>query len=221
MLAPAVFAFGLVAFGFLGMGPVTIAVDSYGPVADNAQSIFELSTIAKPPGAQQEIKREFGFEPNFEQGQALPGRKRRRRQHVQGDGQAGADRHRGRRRDDAHFLDHHGAHRRPDQRGRESEPVAAASAVPAGSDHRRRGDLLVHRRIDAGRRDRGLSGRRIHQGQHPAGQRRDERIDRRQQARRRDLHAVRPERHVQHLPGRVLHHARICLPRSNTSSSAT
>ena len=68
MLAPAVFAFGLVAFGFLGMGPVTIAVDSYGPVSDNAQSIFELSTIATLPGAKQEIKREFGFEPDFEQG---------------------------------------------------------------------------------------------------------------------------------------------------------
>ncbi len=68
MLAPAVFAFGLVAFGFLGMGPVTIAVDSYGPVADNAQSIFELSTIATMPGAKQEIQKEFGFEPDFEKG---------------------------------------------------------------------------------------------------------------------------------------------------------
>jgi K(+)-stimulated pyrophosphate-energized sodium pump len=68
MLAPAVFAFGLVAFGFLGMGPVTIAVDSYGPVADNAQSVFELSTIASQPNARQEIKNEFGFEPNFEKG---------------------------------------------------------------------------------------------------------------------------------------------------------
>ena len=68
MLAPAVFAFGLVAFGFLGMGPVTIAVDSYGPVSDNAQSIFELSTIASLPGAKQEIKRDFGFDPDFVQG---------------------------------------------------------------------------------------------------------------------------------------------------------
>ncbi|MCC7475867.1 MAG: sodium-translocating pyrophosphatase [Pirellulales bacterium] len=68
MLAPAVFAFGLVAFGFLGMGPVTIAVDSYGPVADNAQSVFELSTIASQPNASKEIKQEFGFEPNFEKG---------------------------------------------------------------------------------------------------------------------------------------------------------
>jgi K(+)-stimulated pyrophosphate-energized sodium pump len=68
MLAPAVFAFGLVAFGFLGMGPVTIAVDSYGPVSDNAQSIFELSTIATSPGARQEVQREFGFEPDFVKG---------------------------------------------------------------------------------------------------------------------------------------------------------
>ncbi|HUQ20389.1 MAG TPA: sodium-translocating pyrophosphatase, partial [Gemmatimonadaceae bacterium] len=55
MLAPVVFAFGLVAFGFLGMGPVTIAVDSYGPVTDNAQSIFELSTIEQLPGASEEV----------------------------------------------------------------------------------------------------------------------------------------------------------------------
>lgn len=68
MLAPAVFAFGLVAFGFLGMGPVTIAVDSYGPVADNAQSVFELSTIATLPNARSEIKSEFGFDPDFEKG---------------------------------------------------------------------------------------------------------------------------------------------------------
>ncbi|HVT28233.1 MAG TPA: sodium-translocating pyrophosphatase [Lacipirellulaceae bacterium] len=68
MVAPSVFAFGLVAFGFLGMGPVTIAVDSYGPVADNAQSIFELSTLASQPNAPREIRDEFGFEPDFESG---------------------------------------------------------------------------------------------------------------------------------------------------------
>ncbi len=66
MLAPAVFAFGLVAFGFLGMGPVTIAVDSYGPVTDNAQSVYELSAIETLPDIQQEIKKEFGFVPDFE-----------------------------------------------------------------------------------------------------------------------------------------------------------
>jgi K(+)-stimulated pyrophosphate-energized sodium pump len=66
MVAPAVFAFGLVAFGFLGMGPVTIAVDSYGPVADNAQSIYELSLIETRPGIKQELQRDFGFTPDFE-----------------------------------------------------------------------------------------------------------------------------------------------------------
>ena len=70
MQAPAVFAFGLVAFGFLGMGPVTIAVDSYGPVTDNAQSVFELSTIEQLPGIQKELKAEFGFDVNFAEAKA-------------------------------------------------------------------------------------------------------------------------------------------------------
>ena len=69
MLAPAVFAFGLVAFGFLGMGPVTIAVDSYGPVTDNAQSVYELSLIESVPAA--EIKREFNIDVNFERAKHL------------------------------------------------------------------------------------------------------------------------------------------------------
>jgi len=68
MIAPAIFAFGLVAFGFLGMGPVTIAVDSYGPVTDNAQSVYELSLIEEHPGIKEELKRDFGFEPNFARG---------------------------------------------------------------------------------------------------------------------------------------------------------
>jgi K(+)-stimulated pyrophosphate-energized sodium pump len=63
-----IFAFGLVAFGFLCMGPVTIAVDSYGPVTDNAQSIFELAQTESIPGIKEEIKRDFGFEPDFERG---------------------------------------------------------------------------------------------------------------------------------------------------------
>jgi K(+)-stimulated pyrophosphate-energized sodium pump len=66
MAAPAIFAFGLIAFGFLGMGPVTIAVDSYGPVTDNAQSVYELSTIETLPNISEEIRREFGFTPDFE-----------------------------------------------------------------------------------------------------------------------------------------------------------
>lgn len=68
---PAVFAFGLVAFGFLGMGPVTIAVDSYGPVTDNAQSVFELSQIENLLKISTEIEKEFGFKPHFEKGKHL------------------------------------------------------------------------------------------------------------------------------------------------------
>jgi K(+)-stimulated pyrophosphate-energized sodium pump len=71
MQAPAVFAFGLVAFGFLGMGPVTIAVDSYGPVTDNAQSIFELSVIEQVPGVREAVKREQGFDVNFSRAKEL------------------------------------------------------------------------------------------------------------------------------------------------------
>ncbi|WP_437907275.1 sodium-translocating pyrophosphatase [Sorangium sp. So ce327] len=66
MIAESVFAFGLVAFGFLGMGPVTIAVDSYGPVTDNAQSVYELSLIENVPNVEAELKKDFGFTPNFE-----------------------------------------------------------------------------------------------------------------------------------------------------------
>jgi K(+)-stimulated pyrophosphate-energized sodium pump len=66
MMAPAVFAFGLVAFGFLGMGPVTIAVDSYGPVTDNAQSVYELSTIEEIKGVKDDIKKNYGFNVDFE-----------------------------------------------------------------------------------------------------------------------------------------------------------
>ena len=65
-IAPEVFAFGLVAFGFLGMGPVTIAVDSYGPVTDNAQSVFELSTIEEIPDIEEELERDHGIRPDFE-----------------------------------------------------------------------------------------------------------------------------------------------------------
>ena len=71
MLAPAVFAFGLVAFGFLGMGPVTIAVDSYGPVTDNAQSVFELSVIETIPGIKEELKRDFGMTSQFDKAKDL------------------------------------------------------------------------------------------------------------------------------------------------------
>ncbi|MBP1532249.1 MAG: sodium-translocating pyrophosphatase [Alphaproteobacteria bacterium] len=71
MIYPTVFAFGLVAFGMLGMGPVTIAVDSYGPVTDNAQSVFELSQIENIKGIKKEISNDYGFNPNFEHGKHL------------------------------------------------------------------------------------------------------------------------------------------------------
>jgi K(+)-stimulated pyrophosphate-energized sodium pump len=71
MIAAPVFAFGLVAFGFLGMGPVTIAVDSYGPVTDNAQSVYELSLIEQVPNIKQELKRDYNIDVNFEQAKYL------------------------------------------------------------------------------------------------------------------------------------------------------
>jgi len=71
MVAEPVFAFGLVAFGFLGMGPVTIAVDSYGPVTDNAQSVFELSLIEQIPGIKGELKKDFNIDVNFERAKHL------------------------------------------------------------------------------------------------------------------------------------------------------
>ncbi len=70
MAAPAIFAFGLIAFGFLGMGPVTIAVDSYGPVTDNAQSVYELSMIETLPDVKEDVRKEFGFTPDFEEAKA-------------------------------------------------------------------------------------------------------------------------------------------------------
>lgn len=71
MAAPAIFAFGLVAFGFLGMGPVTIAVDSYGPVTDNAQSVYELSLIEQQPDIENDLKTNFGITPRFEESKML------------------------------------------------------------------------------------------------------------------------------------------------------
>jgi K(+)-stimulated pyrophosphate-energized sodium pump len=71
MIAAPVFAFGLVAFGFLGMGPVTIAVDSYGPVTDNAQSIYELSLIEQVPNVREEVKKDFNMDVNFERAKDL------------------------------------------------------------------------------------------------------------------------------------------------------
>ena len=167
MLAPAVFAFGLVAFGFLGMGPVTIAVDSYGPVTDNAQSVYELSTIEQIPNIKEEIKRDFGFDANFEVA---------KHNLEENDGAGNTFK----------------ATAKPVLIGTAvvgattmifsiimlltdkltvniAEPLAAAPAVPARPDHGRRHDLLVHGRLDAGGDHRRLPGGRVHQAEHQPG----------------------------------------------------
>ena len=114
------FAFGLVAFGFLGMGPVTIAVDSYGPVTDNAQSVYELSLIEQVPNVEAEVKRDFNMDVNFAARKASARRERRRRQHVQSHCQTGADWYgRGRRHDDDLF-DHDDADEWTDYQHRKS-----------------------------------------------------------------------------------------------------
>ena len=168
MIAPAVFAFGLVAFGFLGMGPVTIAVDSYGPVTDNAQSVYELSTIESLPNIAREAEGEIRLRRELRARQAPARGERRRRQHVQGDRQAGADRHGGGRRDDDDFLDHRGADRAA-AAGVPALPVDPPPAVPARADHGRLHDLLVHGGVHPGGHDRRLPGGRVHQGEHQAG----------------------------------------------------
>ena len=219
MLAPAVFAFGLVAFGFLGMGPVTIAVDSYGPVTDNAQSVFELSVIETIPGIKEELKQDFGFDVRLRARQGSARGERRRRQHVQGDRQAGADRHRGRRRDDDDLLDHRRADQRADRRTstscrcctrRSCSGLITGGAVIywfTGASTQ----AVTHRRLPRGR---------VHQGEHQARRRR-EGVGRGQQEGRRDLHAVRAEGDVQHLPDGVLLDAGLRVPRAVSSSSAT
>ena len=120
MVAPAVFAFGLVAFGFLGMGPVTIAVDSYGPVTDNAQSVYELSLIENVPNIKQELKSKWNIDVNFERAKGKSGRERWRGQYVQSDGETGFDRHRGGGRHDHDFLDYRAAHQWADDQSRKS-----------------------------------------------------------------------------------------------------
>ena len=190
MIAPAVFAFGLVAFGFLGMGPVTIAVDSYGPVTDNAQSVYELSTIEQIPDIKAELKKDFGFDVDFEKRQAQPRGERRRRQHLQGDGQARAHRHGRRRRDDDDLLDHRGADGRADSRNLDKLSILHPPFL-LGPDHRRRDDLLVHGRVDAGGHDRRLPRGRVHQGEHQA---RGRRPRRRSRTRRRSSRSARSTR---------------------------
>ena len=218
MIAPAVFAFGLVAFGFLGMGPVTIAVDSYGPVTDNAQSVFELSMIESIPNIKQELKKDFGFDVNFERAKHLLEEndgagntfKATAKPVLIGTAVVGAT--------TMIFsiivLLTHGLTQNLRQ------AVAAAPAVPARADHRRRDDLLVHRRVDAGGDHRRLPRGRVHQGEHQARWGR-EGLGGRQQEGRGDLHAVRAEGDVQHLPRRCSSPRWRSRSSSRTSSSAT
>ena len=208
MLAPAVFAFGLVAFGFLGMGPVTIAVDSYGPVTDNAQSVFELSTIEQLPGIEADIQKNFGFKPQFEQA----------KQHLEENDGAGNT-----------FK----ATAKPVLIG--TAVVGATtmifaiimslteglnvhlrtafdsvSAVLSRTDCRWRRHLLVYGRIHSGGQYRSVSRGGIHQGQHQAG-RCNQGIGCRLEKGCRDLYAVRAEGNGQHLPCRVLFNPCVCI----------
>ncbi len=211
MVAPAVFAFGLVAFGFLGMGPVTIAVDSYGPVTDNAQSVYELSLIETIPGIEQELHSKFGFRPDFE----------RAKENLEENDGAGNT-----------FK----ATAKPVLIGTAvvgattmifSIIVALTNGLTTnldklsilhppfllGHDRGRRGDLLVHRRGHSGGHHGRLSRGRIHQEEHQAGGR-HEGFGGGQQGRRGDLHQVRADGYVQYLPRRVFLDAGLCFRRA-------
>ena len=202
---PSIFAFGLVAFGFLCMGPVNIAVDSYGPVTDNAQSIFELAQTENIPGIKEEIKRDFGFDPDFEMGKHYL---------EANDGAGNTFKATAKpvligtavcRRNDDDLLDHPAA---PEQ-----EHAACAAdrrADPSRPHLRRRGDLLVLRRLHAGGHHRRLPGGRVHQEEHEPGQ--DGSRHRGFQDGRQDLHPVRAEGHVEHLHRAPAHHARLRVP---------
>jgi len=210
MLAQAVFAFGLVAFGFLGMGPVTIAVDSYGPVTDNAQSVFELSTIEQMPGIEAEIKRDFGFTPDFEKGKdnleendgAGNTFKATAKPVLIGTAVVGAT--------TMIFAIIMAL-----TQGLKPELLANLSILHPpfllGLMMGLRGHLLVHRRFHPGRFDRRLPRCRIHQGQHQARRRRHQGQRVRLQESCRHLHTVRAEGHVQHLPGRILLNPRLLV----------
>ncbi len=201
MIAAPVFAFGLVAFGFLGMGPVTIAVDSYGPVTDNAQSVYELSLIEQVPNVKAEIKKDFNIDVNFDRAKDLLEEndgagntfKATAKPVLIGTAVVGAT--------TMIFsiimaLDQWADHEC-------GQALVAARSVLPGTDYRRRDDLLVHRRIHAGRDHRRLSRGGVHQGQHQT-RGRGEGFRRRQQEGGRDLHQVRAEGHVQHLSRRLL-----------------
>ena len=216
MIAAPVFAFGLVAFGFLGMGPVTIAVDSYGPVTDNAQSVYELSLIEQVPNIESELKKNYNIDVNFERAKHLLEEndgagntfKATAKPVLIGTAVVGAT--------TMIFLDHHGSDQWADTERRKT--VVAACSVLVGLDHRGRDDLLVYWRVHAGGHHGRLPCGGIHQGQHQAG-RGGESFGRRQQESRGDLHQIRAEGHVEHFSRRVLRHAMLSLSSSHSFSS--
>ena len=211
MGAPAVFAFGLVAFGFLGMGPVTIAVDSYGPVTDNAQSVFELSMIEQIPNIKAELKKDYNIDVDFERTKHHAGSQRRRGEHFQGHREARAHRHGRGRRNHHDLLHHHVAYTRPHQQPGQAFPPPRP--VRARLDYRRRHDLLVHWRFHAGSDHGRLPRGGIHQAPHQARQHRKSQRGRLQEGGA-NLHAVRAERHVEHFHCRLLRDAGLCLRRA-------
>ncbi len=212
MAAPAIFAFGLVAFGFLGMGPVTIAVDSYGPVTDNAQSVYELSTIETIPGIEAEIQKDFGFKPDFENAKMYLEEndgagntfKATAKPVLIGTAVVGAT--------TLIFSIIQLLNGKFGESEREVEGLSHPQPpLPARPHHRRRGHLLVLRRGLPGRRHRRLPRRGVHQEEHQARRGRRQGLRRGLQEGRGDLHPVRPEGHVQHLPGGLLLHAGLRL----------
>ena len=210
MLAPAVFAFGLVAFGFLGMGPVTIAVDSYGPVTDNAQSVYELSTIETIPGIEADLQKNFGFKPNFEKAKenleendgAGNTFKATSKPVLIGTAVVGAT---------TMIFSTIVALTNGLQKDMMINISADARSLPARPDRRRRGHLLVHRRQRPGGHHRRLPGGGVHQEEHQARYHRQG-VRRGFQEGGRNLHEVCAEGHVQHLPGGLLHHALLRVP---------
>ena len=220
MLAPAVFAFGLVAFGFLGMGPVTIAVDSYGPVTDNAQSVFELSVIETLPehqgGAQEglRLRRRTSseakdlLEENDGAGNTF---KATAKPVLIGTAVVGAT-----------TMIFSIIVMLTD--GLKPELVANLSLLhPPFLLGLITGGAVIYWFTGAsiaGGVDGRLPRGRVHQGEHQARERR-EGVGRGQQEGRGDLHAVRAEGHVQHLPDGVLLDAGVRVPRAVSSSSAT
>ena len=223
-----VFAFGLVAFGFLGMGPVTIAVDSYGPVTDNAQSIYELSLIETIPNVAKEIEKRLRLQTRLRRRQALPGRERQRGNTFKatakpvliGTAVVGATT----MIFSLILLLRKALGIQPEMLLNLLNPYTLLGLLCGGSViywfTGASMQAVVHRR---------LPGRSVHQEAHQAGRRgQPERLDGELQGSREDLHAVCPEGDVQHLHRHLLFalafaflSAPVKGPNRRPSSSAT